>query len=460
METVAKTKQSSSEVKNNSLAGLWWFLIPSLLGMILFIVPVRFDDTYTIVVAIMANILQKSITWMLPTVIFSVIFLSFMLGISQKIFPNLFKNRQSILYRLGQLNLFWLIVRALAFIFSFMVLTKVGFDAVISSHTGGVLLNELLPTIFCVFLFAGLLLPFLLDFGLLEFFGVLASKIMRPLFTLPGRSSIDCLASWLGDGTIGVLLTNKQYVEGYYTAREAAVIATTFSFVSLSFSLVILAQLQLMAYIIPYYATMFLAGIVCAVIMPRIPPLSKKPDEFYPEVTPSKDSVIPTNYSPWQWALKCALERAQNHLTITETLKLGFANVVEMWVGVIPIVMAFGTCALIVAEYTPLFKWLGLPFVPILQLLAIPHAQELSQAVVIGFADMFLPAVLSSELPSEMARFVVATLSISQLIFMSEVGGLMLGSNIPVKFRDLIYIFVIRTLISLPIIAAVAHMIF
>ena len=40
--------------------------------------------------------------------------------------------------------------------------------------------------------------------------GTLLSKVMRPVFNLPGRSAIDCIASWLGDGTIGVLLTRKQ----------------------------------------------------------------------------------------------------------------------------------------------------------------------------------------------------------------------------------------------------------
>ncbi len=57
---------------------------------------------------------------------------------------------------------------------------------------------------------------------------------MRPVFQLPGRSSIDCIASWVGDGTIGVALTNKQYEDGYYTAKEASIISTTFSAVSIT----------------------------------------------------------------------------------------------------------------------------------------------------------------------------------------------------------------------------------
>ncbi len=86
---------------------------------------------------------------------------------------------------------------------------------------------------------------FLLNFGLLELFGALLSKIMRPVFNLPGRGAIDCMASWLGDGSVGILLTSKQYENKFYTMREAAVIGTTFSAVSITFSLVVIAQVEL-----------------------------------------------------------------------------------------------------------------------------------------------------------------------------------------------------------------------
>lgn len=119
-------------------------------------------------------------------------------------------------------------------------------------NTGGLLLYDLLPILFSVFIFAGMLLPLLLDFGLLEFVGALLTKVMRPIFNLPGRSSIDCMASWLGDGTIGVLLTSKQYEEGYYSEREAAVIGTTFSAVSITFSLVVVSQVKLAHMFVPF----------------------------------------------------------------------------------------------------------------------------------------------------------------------------------------------------------------
>ena len=182
-----------------------------------------------------------------------------------------------------------------------------------SENTGGLLLYSLLPILFSVFLFAGLFLPLLLNFGLLEFFGTLLTKIMRPIFKLPGRSSIDCIASWLGDGTIGVLLTSKQYEDGFYTKREAAVIGTTFSAVSITFSLVVISQVNLGHLFVPFYLTVSFAGIVAAIITPRIPPLSRKPDTYYNDNKQNIKEDIPQGFTPFQWGLKQAVEKASKN---------------------------------------------------------------------------------------------------------------------------------------------------
>ena len=96
---------------------------------------------------------------------------------------------------------------------------------------------------------------------------------MRPLFKLPGRSSIDCITSWLGDGTIGILLTSKQYEEGFYTKKEASIIGVSFSAVSITFSLMVISQVGLAHMFLPFYFTVTVAGILAAIIISRIPPL-------------------------------------------------------------------------------------------------------------------------------------------------------------------------------------------
>src|SRR5690606_40972603 len=110
--------------------------------------------------------------------------------------------------------------------------------------------------------------------------------------------------------------------------------------------------------------------------------------------------------------------------------------------------MALGTLTLVIAEFTPVFQWLGTPFVPILELLQIPEAKAASQTIVVGFADMFLPAILAEGIESDLTRFVIAGVSVTQLIYMSVVGGLLIGFKIPVGMKDLIIIFLFLTIIS------------
>ena len=284
---------------------------------------------------------------------------------------------------------------------------------------------------------------------------------MRPVFKLPGRSSIDCITSWLGDGTLGIMLTNKQYEDGFYTEREAATISTTFSAVSITFSLVVINTVGLGNMFVPFYLTVTFAGIVAAVIVPRIYPLSKKKDTYYNGETTKIDESIPEGHTSLSWGYEQAITKARKNSSIKEFFVDGSKNVLDMWIGVLPVVMCMATIALIIATYTPLFRILGLPFVPILQLLQVPEALQASQTLVVGFADMLLPSVVASTtITSEMTRFIVAAVSVTQLVYMSEVGGVLLGSKIPINIKELIIIFIERTLITLPVIVLIANLIY
>ncbi|WP_077617586.1 YjiH family protein [Bacillus sinesaloumensis] len=436
------------------------FIIPSLIGILLFIVPLPYNDSFTIPVAILAGIVQDWLGESIPYIMTGLITFTGILSIITLFVKPAFITKSPFLSGLFYITPLWVITRILGMIFAIMTLFQLGPSAIWSDTTGGTLLFDLIPVLFSVFLFAGLFLPLLLDFGLLELFGALLTKVMRPLFKLPGRSSVDAIASWLGDGTVGVLLTNKQYEMGYYTKREAAVIGTTFSVVSITFTVVILAQMELEGMFVPFYMTVLVAGLVAAIIMPRIPPLSRKLDTYYEGTTRKADEMIPTNVNRFQWGMEKAVIQADKAGGFSRVARGGFQNVLDMWLGVVPVVMAIGTIALIIAEFTPFFKYLGVPFVPILTFLQVPEAAAASETMVIGFADMFLPAIIGAGIENDLTRFVIAGVSITQLIYMSEVGGLLLGSKLPVSFIDLVIIFLLRTLITLPIIVGMAYLFF
>lgn len=439
--------------------GTWLkFLVPSLLGIFIFIFPIKdANDELTVPVALIANKIIELVGD--NTINYITVSLMVISAILTVFFSYIKKSNNHIIIDLFEKGIGWNIVRVLGAIFGVLVLMNVGPIQIISEDTGGTVLTGLIPTLFAAFLIAGFLLPLLLNYGLLEFVGTLFRQFMRPVFTLPGRSTVDNLASWVGDGTIGVLLTSKQYEGGFYTKREAAVIASMFSVVSITFTIVILDYLDIMKYFAPFYITVIIAGVLCAIILPRIPPLSKIEDTYYNENNDFTEE-IPETHNTFSWATHQALITAKKASGIGGIAKEGYKTVLDMWFGVLPVVMAIGTLGTIAAEYTPIFTWIGAPFVPLLEMLGVPDALLVSKTLFIGFTDMYLPTLIIGAESAEMSKFIVAALSISQLLYLSEVGGVILGSKIPLGIGKMFIIFLMRTAISLPIILIAAYIIF
>ncbi|MGO2275244.1 YjiH family protein [Pseudoalteromonas nigrifaciens] len=450
------------------------FLVPSLIGLFLFMTPIPIADGMTIPIALMAKGIKEGISSIMIELLTFIICVTGVLSLLAKVVKPSFIKKSFILKHLFDVNWLWLGIRLLGMLF--IVLTFISqtgadvssalpafllpvFNAITSADTGGLVLNDLLPILFSVFVLAGLLLPLLLNFGLLELVGTLFTKLMRPLFGVPGRSAVDCAASWLGDGSVGILMTARQYEEKHYTEREAAIIGTTFSAVSITFSLVVIEQVGLESHFAPFYLTVCLAGVVAAIIVPRLPPLRFKKDSFIDGSKRDEHAEsVPSGKTLFGHSLDVALAKAHRSPGFKGTLKEGLHNAFDMVFAVLPVVMAVGTFALIIATYTPVFQYLGMPFIPFLELLRIPEAELASQTIMVGFADMFIPSILAAgTIESDVTRFIIAAMSVTQLIYMSEVGALLLGSKIPVNIFELFIIFILRTLITLPVIALMAH---
>lgn len=442
------------------------FLIPSIIGIIIFMIPVKYDGNWTIIVKILADFIAKIVGDYLPALCTIIITISFVMSVMAS-FNVKFIKENKLLNQTFSVTPVWLVLRILGFIVVWMVVLKdklnLGpfFDMIVADESATFILNDLLTSLVIIFVIASMLLPLLLDFGLLEFIGAIFTKIMRPVFLIPGRAAVDCITSWIGDGTLGVMLTANQYESGYYSAKEAAIISTNFSAVSITFSLIVLSQVDMVDYFGVYYLLVCLVGIVCAIIIPRIPPLSLKKDDYVVDSTHDNEDMAENYSSSVKYGLDLAIKRVESHKGIGEFLKNGIENAFGMWFSVMPIVMIIGTASLVLANNTQIFEILGKPFLPLLNFLKVPESLAASKTMIVGFSDMFTPSIIAaSTIQSQMTKFIVATISVTQLIYLSEVGGLILASSIPVNLFELFVIFIERTIISLLIVAPIAHLLF
>lgn len=60
----------------------------------------------------------------------------------------------------------------------------------------------------------------------------------------------------------------------------------------------------------------------------------------------------------------------------------------------IPIVIAWGTIALVIATYTPVFNWISYPMGLYMKLFGVKEAFAAAPVTLVGFTDMFIPALL------------------------------------------------------------------
>ena len=450
------------------------FLIPSIIGVLLFMIPVRSgfttDGDWTVIVKMIADWISARVGPILPTLVLIVITVSTVMSLIAWLAKPKLIMENELLKSCFACSPIWACVRVigcacawLTYLFCEDYAGLTSDNAIVGAVAGadqGALAYDLCVGLVLVFLIASYLLPLLLDFGLLEYVGALLTKWMRPVFKVPGRAAVDCVTSWIGDGTLGVMLTCNQYEGGYYNAKEASIIATLFSAVSITFSLVVLAEVKLTHMFGAYYLLICFVGVVCAIICPRIWPLCKKPETYLVEGKAMPDSLPEGYSSQHEYGMALALERVAGHEGVGEFLVSGTKNCLGLWFGVLPIIMAIGTLALIVANFTPVFDWLGAPFYPLLSALGVPEAKAAASTMVIGFTDMFTPAILIAGCEDAMTRFIVAVISVTQVLFLDEVGGLILSSKLPIDLGELFVIFIERTIISILIVVPIARLLF
>ncbi|GAA0361624.1 YjiH family protein [Alkalibacterium iburiense] len=435
------------------------FIILSIIGFVFFLVPFTINGESSIMISHITNFITTHIldgfilftevsAWIV--LIATILFLFY--TSSSKFLNKTFKTTP--------INV---VLRILGSFLYLMVLngwfeqTRLG-QIVISPDTGGLMAGGtgLLTTLYITFFIGILALPLLTHFGIVEFIGIILGPLMEKVFKVPGYSTIDAIASFVGDGTIGIVVTDNQYQRGYYNKREAYIIASSFSVVGIAFAAAVAEELQFGQIFPIFYGSILFVTLILAFITARLP-LKKFPPTYYENKSPKK-AVKPKGKLTIAFAYESAIEQAGS-VKILEALREAVVNIVNIYVGFLPIIMAVGTISLIIAEYTVFFDFLSAPLVYVYDFLGYTRevAQLMAPASIAGFADMYLPALFITESPSEASRFFIGVLAFTQLVFMSETGMVLVKSKIGFNMWDVTKLFLFRTVLSIPILMVLTY---
>jgi len=342
------------------------------------------------------------------------------------------------------------LLKVLGLVLAIMYLSGAGPAVLFEKDMLPFLFDKLALTVGLIVPLGAVALAFLVGFGLLELVGVLMQPIMRPIWRTPGHSAIDAVASFVGSYSVGLLITNRVYLEGKYTAREAAIIATGFSTVSAAFMIIVAKTLSLMPAWNFYFWSTFVIAFAVTAITAWVPPISRMDN------TGGVSDSLPTGRSRWQAAWDAGLSQAQGAPALWRVLRDNLRDGIAMASAVVPTILAVGLIGLLLARYTPVFDLLGLLLVPFVWIAGLAEPMLTAKALASGLAEMFLSAIqLKGADP--VTRYVAAVVSVSSVLFFSGSIPCVLATRIPLSLRQMVAVWFVRTVLSLLMAAAIGH---
>ena len=200
------------------------------------------------------------------------------------------------------------------------------------------------------------------------------------------------------------------------------------------------------------FVTFAVTAITC-----RIYPIAKVPEDYYDQPAPKMPERSGGLFSR---ALEDAIEVAQNTDPLLTHLKRYYVgDAMKMTASVTASILTIGLIGLVIAEFTPVFDWLGYIFYPFTLLMRLPEPMIAAKAAAIEIAEMFLPSMLVIASPM-VTKFTIAVTSVSAVLFFSASIPSLLSTSIPVKMRDIILIWIERTIFSIIIAGAIAQLFF
>ncbi len=444
--------ESFQRVFNASVNAAWLrVLLSAVFGIGFFAFPVSFQGRTTV----LFDVLVKRVIEAAPRGVALYCFALIAFGAGSTLASRLRNGSAS--RATGRSNT-WVVLRLVGLVLAVAMLFRVGPDFLLAPKIANLMWNTLVFSVGVIIPIGAVFLNLFVSYGCLEFVGVFMRPLMRPLFRLPGRSALDDLTSWLGSYSVGLYLTRKLFLQGYYTRRETYTIVTCFSTVSIGFVGVVAATLDLLQLFPVIFVTYFFVIYLLTFLLVRMWPIRSVPDTYWQEGRPEPElrlSVRELGPAAWQ----AALTRARSAPGFTVTIREGFLEGLKLTTSILGTILAVGTLALVLAEYTPIFRFLSAPLAPVLRGLGLPDAEMIAPATLAGIAEMYIPALLVKDAATP-ARFFIAVLSISQLIFFSSVGPMILDmfQEIPVRLGELVALFFLRTALLIPILAGVTHL--
>lgn len=313
--------------------------------------------------------------------------------------------------------------------------------------------------ILCAIFLTAVFVPFLTEYGLVDFVGVLCRPFMRKLFRTPGSSAVIGVSAFLGNYSMGHVISRQMYDEGRFTEKEAVIVATGFSTCSIGLMINLVNYLGLMDYWGIYVCTVFLVTFLTTMLTVRIYPISRKKETYKEGIEPISESK--EQHGKFGRAFSVGVEKASKAPTLLKSVSSILRRIFPILCEITGTSVFVIPLGMFLAEYTNLFTVLGTPFRLLLQLVGVsgPDALYGSRALGISILEPVLAGVTSENVLSSMTvKWVVAVVPYSAIIFFAGFVPSLWKSGIHCKIYELLLIWAERVAVGVVLTALLAYL--
>lgn len=445
----AKEMENKTKQKPLSKYSLWTkikFYLYSIIGVGSFFVNVTINGKKQIIIShfgdLIGNLLGPAMIWVcLLCAIIGVV----LLFDKKKIKKN-FTTPKGIIFSILRFI-------GLAIIIMYMVGGGPGFigEWVLHAKIGGYVAKTVLPALIKNTIAAAILMPFLLNGGFVEFVSTFLRPIMRPVFRLPGRSSVYAITSFFGATSVGIVATDIAYMEGKFTGREAVLCTTAFCTTTMAYLVTLLGFAGLNDHFGFYMFLCFWTMAILTIITGRIWPLRKVTEETYnhlpyiDEDQAAKDAEA--NYNIFVRSLMNGYETAQNCPPIYKLIWSFFKTAAITITGVCTTTAAFSFIGLGLYYFTPVYSWLGYIYWPFAKLIGLKDIAAVMSGGISALIATTTPAVIAGEITDLASKLVLNVFAMITIVNFNLFVPTALGCKAPYKLGHLVAVFIERTIL-------------
>lgn len=264
MESIKNSNNRNKSCDNNNLLKNMKIYIFSLIGIIIFFIPVKINNQYETLLYHMSYFVENKVSIIINISILFFITLSILKDIINV-------DKLSINKFLVFTKLFSLII---------LIFIIVGEEEMFLIDDNFIfILKDLILNLSIVLPIASLFMPFLLDYGLVEIIEAFTHKTMKNIFGVSGKVFLNFLVYLLVDNVCGAFVTYRLYKDGKLRERECAITILNFSILSLSLTSDVCNKIGINT--VKFFIMEIIILIICNGIIIRIYPLKKKKQSYH-----------------------------------------------------------------------------------------------------------------------------------------------------------------------------------